>query len=170
LYDQNIVPFHLMLHAPYSMPAIFNKTKAQFRYFNIKISPHLFNASIKTKLSPLTSSSHQYFHLQRLLSVTQKHGISSGVHRVGATQAASSSAIRIGPHQKTPHHPLVLHGLPRFLRTRHCVAREAAGIAVRVGRADPGNPAGGEVLGDGDGGGGGGGELRRVSVRVPGRG
>ncbi|KAG2375653.1 uncharacterized protein HKW66_Vig0161930 [Vigna angularis] len=131
---------------------------------------HLFNTSIKTKPSPLTSSSDQYFHLQILLPVTQRHGISSGVHRMGATQGASSSPIRIGPHQKTPHPPLVLHGLPRFLRTRHCVAREAAGIAVGVGGADPGNPAGGEVLGDGGGGGGGGGELRGVSVRVRGRG
>jgi len=147
------------ISSPCSIPAILNKTKPHFRYFNIKISPLLFNASIKTKLSPPTS-----FFLH------QKHGISSGVHRVAATQTASAPPIPIGPHQKTPHHPPLLHGLPRFLRTRHCVAGHPPGIAVRVGGAHPGNPARRQVLGDGGGGGGGGGELRGVSVRVPGRG
>ncbi|TKY70961.1 hypothetical protein E2542_SST07256 [Spatholobus suberectus] len=59
-------------------------------------------------------------------------------------------------------------GFSRFLRSGHCVAGAGAGIPVGVGAADPGNPAGGEVVGDG--GGGPAGELRGVSVRVGGRG
>ncbi|KAG5070235.1 hypothetical protein JHK85_002612 [Glycine max] len=98
------------------------------------------------------------------LSLSHQNGISSGVHRIGDAQGVSAGAIGIGVHQETHHNPLVLHGLPRFLRIRHCGAGEGG-----VGGADEGNPAGGEVLGDGDGGGGGG-ELRGVPVRVRGRG
>jgi len=167
LYDQNIVPSHLMLHAPLH-PCHSQQNQCPISVFHIKIIYHLFNASFETKLSPLLP--HTNISISRHFLLTQKHGLSSGLHRAGATQGARAPPIPIGPHQKTRHPPLVLHGLPRFLRARHCVAGEAPGIAVGVGVADPGNPAGGEVLGDGGGGGGGGGELRGVSLRVRGRG